>query len=185
MPSSLTDDIQQIWWLYGWSDDRSFGWSVGWWVSCPENGNDSEPIIGHLSGISDEPRRLFELKNANIWRGVAVSVVPGSSNSGPRKLKRTEKSWKYKVKVGPTALKLNTSIHCQTKCGRCLSNVSFRNAPGGAPSEWESMFGALLWVGVTYILYTAVEISNLSCYYNTSLLSLRSCNAEKAQLNLF
>lgn len=53
MPSSLTDDIQQIWWLYGWSDDRSFGWSVGWWVSCPENGNDSEPIIGHLSGISE------------------------------------------------------------------------------------------------------------------------------------
>lgn len=118
MPSSLTDDIQQIWWLYGWSDDRSFGWSVGWWVSCPENGNDSEPIIGHLSGISDEPRRLFELKNANIWRGVAVSVVPGSSNSGPRKLKRTEKAksksgqqpWNWILRF---IAKRNAAVACQ------------------------------------------------------------------------
>jgi len=125
------------------------------WLGPLENGNwnHSEPIIGHLSGISESLAEFLNWK-MQIFAGRCWLLFLESQTE------KAEKNWidraGDKVKVGPTALKLNTSIHCQTKCGRCLSNVSFRNAPGiGLGSKSESANGGVtgaLTCGVTYIL---------------------------------
>lgn len=121
MPPSLTDDIQQIWWLYGWSDDRSFGWSVGWWVSCPENGNDSEPIIGHLSGISESLADFLNWK-MQIFEGALLCPlfleVQTVGRENWKELKRAENTksksgqqpWNWILRF---IAKRNAAVACQ------------------------------------------------------------------------
>jgi len=50
-------------------------------------------------------------------------------------------------------------------------------------SKWGSYGGADLRRDLHFV--AAVEISNLSCYFFALSLGFGSCNAEKAQLNLF
>lgn len=51
--------------------------------------------------------------------------VPGNSKSGNKVYGRGATG------AVPIALKLYTSSHCQTNCGRCMSNVSLRNVEYG------------------------------------------------------
>jgi len=63
------------------------------------------------------------------------------------------------------------------ECPRNRFGIEIRN------SKWGSYGGADLRRDLHFV--AAVEISNLSCYFFALSLGFGSCNAEKAQLNLF
>lgn len=58
--------------------------------------------------------------------------VPGNSKSGNKVYEAgAVEGGGGSTGAVPIALKLYTSSHCQTNCGRCMSNVSLRNVEYG------------------------------------------------------
>lgn len=90
----------------------------------------TEPIIGHLSGIS----RFADRESGENWKICKYLSWHGAFLEIQRVV--TKCTGLQAGGVGatgavPIALKLYTSSHCQTNCGRCMSNVSLRNVEYG------------------------------------------------------